>query len=184
MDKKCPAIFLDRDGVLTEEKKTILKPSQIKLYEGAYDCVERLKDAGYLVFVLTNQSGVARGLYTEEELISLHDRIQQETGVDKIYYCPHHPEGAVRQYAIVCNCRKPKIGMIERACEEYNIDLTKSWVVGDRESDILMGKNANLKTILVMTGYGEGEMERGVKADIVAKDLTDAVRNIVGTSKE
>lgn len=179
MGKKHPAVFLDRDGVLTIEKKTILHPSQVELCEGAAGCVRRLKDAGFIVVVITNQSGIARGLFTEDELISLHEKLKAETGADAIYYCPHHPEGSVPEYSFICDCRKPKTGMIERACRDFDLDLSRSWIIGDRESDILTGRAAGLKTILVRCGYGEDELTRGVSADVVAANLNEAVEIII-----
>lgn len=179
MGKKHPAVFLDRDGVLTIEKKTILHPSQVELCEGAAGCVRRLKDAGFIVVVITNQSGIARGLFTEDELISLHEKLKAETGADAIYYCPHHPNGSVPEYSFVCECRKPKTGMIERACKELSIELKSSWIVGDRESDIITGMAVGLKTILVRCGYGEDELARGITADEIAEDLEDAVVRIL-----
>lgn len=184
MHSKRPAVFLDRDGVLTIEKKIILHPSQVELCEGAAYCVRRLKDAGYIVIVITNQSGIARGLFTDEELLPLHEKLKAETGVDAIYYCPHHPEGSVPEYSFVCDCRKPKTGMIERACKEYDLDLKSSWIIGDRESDILTGRAAGLKTVLVRCGYGEDELARGVSADVIADDLAEAVEKILESRGE
>ncbi len=179
MARMSPAVFLDRDGVITVEEKRILLPSEIRLYENTIESIRRLKDHGYLVLVVSNQSGVARNLFAESELIELNEKLQRQTGVDGIYYCPHHPDGAVPEYAITCDCRKPMTGMIKRACEDFSIDLKNSWMVGDRESDVLTGKAAGLRTILVKTGYGEDEIARGVTADIIAEDLVGAVDAII-----
>ena len=179
MDKVRPAVFLDRDGVLTVEEKRIVHPAQVKLYKDAAENVRRLKDKGFLVIVISNQSGVARGLFSEEELCKLHDRLKSETGVDGIYYCPHHLEGAVKEYAIECDCRKPKTGMIDKARADHSIDMSRSWMVGDRESDILTGRNAGIRTILVRAGYGEDDIKRGVSADVVLDDLSTAVDYII-----
>ena len=175
MGSMCSAVFLDRDGVLTVEKKTILHPSQVELYDYSVKAVSRLKEAGFLVIVVSNQSGIARGLFTEEDLEHLHKRLLEETKVDGIYYCPHHPEGNVPKYSFVCNCRKPQIGLIDQACKDYSIDLSSSWMIGDRKSDILTGQAAGLKTILVRSGYGEEEIQRGTQADYIAEDLAEAV---------
>lgn len=179
MGRMRPAVFLDRDGVMTVEEKKILLPSEVRLYENTIESIRRLKDHGYLVLVVSNQSGVARNLFAESELIELNEKLKQETGVDGIYYCPHHPEGIVPEYAITCDCRKPKTGLIERACDDFSIDLKNSWMVGDRESDVLTGRAAGLRTILVKTGYGNDEIARGVTADMVAEDLAGAVDAIV-----
>lgn len=175
MDEKKPAVFLDRDGVLTVEKKRILHPSQVELYEYSAEAVRRLKEAGYLVIVISNQSGIARGLFTEKDLQFLHEKLIKETKADAFYYCPHHPEGSVPEYSFVCECRKPKTGLIDRACKDFSVDLSASWMIGDRECDVLTGQAAGLKTILVRTGYGEEEIKKGIRAEIVAKDLLDAV---------
>ncbi len=179
MNKISPAVFLDRDGVLTVEKKTILHPFQVELYNEAASGVSRLKEAGFFVIVISNQSGIARGLFTEDDLSILHNRLKKDTNVDEIYYCPHHPEGSVPEYSFACNCRKPKTGLIERACKDFSIDLSSSWMIGDREADILTGWAAGLKTILVRTGYGDEEVQRGIKADYIAKDFPEAVGIII-----
>ena len=176
-EKKKPAVFLDRDGVLTVERKRIALPQEVELYPFVKEAIDCLKKAGYLTIVVTNQSGVARGLYKEEELVLLHERIKKQTGIDEVYYCPHHPEGVVKKYKKVCDCRKPALGMIRKAQEEYLIDMKNSWMIGDRTSDVMLGKAAGLQTILVKTGYGE-IVSMETEADYVENNLVDAVRTI------
>lgn len=117
-----PVIFLDRDGVLTKEKSYVCKVDDLEIFEYSRECVRKIKEKGYYAIVITNQSGVARGYFTEDELIEMNTKLQEETGVDAIYYCPHHEQGKVPQFTMKCNCRKPDIGMIKQACEDYSID--------------------------------------------------------------
>ncbi|MBR1390977.1 MAG: HAD family hydrolase [Lachnospiraceae bacterium] len=188
-----PAVFLDRDGVLTIERKRISMPDEVELYEGVAEAVRDIHRMGYFVIVTTNQSGIARGLFSEEEIRQLHDRLKAETGVDEIYYCPHHIDGKIEKYRINCNCRKPKIGMIEQAMSDFPIDINHSWMVGDRETDIQFGKNAGIRTVLVRTGYGEETLKKNIDYDDIVDDIWDFVRlirkndneqSIEGTRKE
>ncbi|MCR5748093.1 MAG: HAD family hydrolase [Lachnospiraceae bacterium] len=173
-----PAVFLDRDGVLTVEKGYLRSADDMVIYDYARDCIKRLQDAGFLTIVITNQSGVARGYFSEDELIDMNDRLIRETKVDDIYYCPHHPEGKIEAYRKVCSCRKPGTGMVDKACADHSIDLSCSYLIGDRGSDILTGQNAGIKTILVRSGYGSSE-EKKLHPDHVCDDLRDAVNVIV-----
>ena len=146
---KKPAVFLDRDGVLIKEKSYVKALEQLEIFSYTAECVARIKEKGYLTIVITNQSGIARGLFAEEELIKMNQFLMKETGVDAVYYCPHYGQGIIPKYAKSCSCRKPGIGMIELGCRDYDIDLSKSYMVGDRASDILTGQRAGIKTILV-----------------------------------
>ncbi len=172
---KKPAVFLDRDGVLNEERSYIFDAKDLVIYNYAWDCVEKLHKAGYLAIVISNQSGVARGYFTEEDVRAINDIVLNETAVDDIFYCPHYAGGSVPEYSIDCECRKPKTGLIDRACQKYDIDLSRSFMIGDRESDIQTGTNAGLTTILVRTGYGAEEEKKGLKPDYICNDLRDAV---------
>lgn len=147
-----PAVFLDRDGVLTIENGRITLPKEVKIYDYVDKCIARIHSKGYLCIVITNQSGVARGLFTEEELLDFHNRLKEITGVDAIYYCPHYMEGIVSKYSIRCRCRKPEIGLISQACMDYDIDMNKSWMVGDRIVDVKTGINAGVRTALLTHG--------------------------------
>lgn len=174
-EAKKPAVFLDRDGVLTEERGYVASIEELCIFPYAGECVGQIQEKGYYAIVITNQSGVARGLFTEEELLKMNAHLIQQTGVDAVYYCPHHPEGKVEKYKRECRCRKPGIGMFQEACREFDIDLTGSYMVGDRAGDILAGQNAGVKTILVESGYGTVGLECEVLPDYVVKDLRDVV---------
>lgn len=171
------AVFLDRDGVITKENFRITNPEDVEILDYTDECIGKLHSLGFLVIVVTNQSGVARGLFTEDELIRLNELLIKEIDVDDVLYCPHHPDGIVEKYAKKCECRKPGTGMIEAATVKYNIDLSKSFLVGDRESDIEAGRKAGVKTVLVESGYGKSI--HSVKADYYCKDLRDWVNQMV-----
>lgn len=166
-----PAVFLDRDGVLTKEKGYICTIDELEVFSYAYECVQQIKNKGYYAIVVTNQSGIARGLFTEADLQKMHLYLKQETGVDAIYYCPHHPEGTIQEYRKICYCRKPATGMIKQACKDYRIDLDRSFMVGDRAGDIITGQGAGLKTILLESGYGLEQLEAHIKPDYIFKNL-------------
>ena len=169
------AVFLDRDGVLCEEKGYLHTGDALSIFPFAAEAVRTLHDMGYLAVVITNQSGVARGLLTEEDLKRMNRELQERTGVDAVYYCPHL-EGE-------CGCRKPKTGMIDRAREDFDIELSRSWLVGDRASDIQTGINAGIKTALLESGYGMGKLEADVKPDCVFADLRAFVEFLKGERK-
>ena len=173
-----PAVFLDRDGVLTEECGYLRSADEMAVYDYSRECVDRLHNAGYLAIVITNQSGVARGYFTEDELDKMNTQLIKETGVDAVYYCPHHSDGMIKKYRKVCFCRKPEIGLIDRACKDYDIDLLHSFFIGDRECDIKTGQKAGIKTFLVRTGYGSDEEKKNLNADFVVDDLRIAVKLI------
>lgn len=168
-----PAVFLDRDGVLTEERGYIASPDNLKLFPYTAECIRRIHEKGYYAIVITNQSGVARGLFTEEALQEMNDILRKQTNVDAIFYCPHHPEGKIEKYRKKCGCRKPLPGMFEAAQEAYAIDMQNSFMVGDRAGDIQAGQAAGVKTILVESGYGTAGLERDVTPDYIMKDLRD-----------
>ena len=156
------ALFLDRDGVLIEEVEYLSRPGQVRMIPGAAAVVRRANDIGWKVVVVSNQSGVARGLFPESALPEIHRviaaKLLAEAGavIDGFYYCPHHPTEGVGVYRIECACRKPKPGMLLRAAAELGIDPSKSWMVGDRLTDLQAGAAAGCRTILVRTGYGSG----------------------------
>ena len=170
-----PAVFLDRDGVLTEEKSYICSPEELAVFSYARECVKKIHEKGCYAIVITNQSGVARGLFSEESLREINERLTRKTEVDKIYYCPHHPEGKIKPYGKVCSCRKPATGLLKQACKDFSINLEASYMVGDRAGDILAGQRMGLKTILVESGYGTKGLEQPVVPDYVVKDLREAV---------
>ena len=179
MKKK--TVFLDRDGTINIEKNYLYKPEEFEFIKNAPEAIKLLKDHGYQVIVVTNQAGVARGYYTEEEVKHLHTYINEQlrkwnTSIDAFYYCPHHPIAGIGKYRVECNCRKPKTGMFEQACKDFEIDKEHSWMIGDNKGDIEAGKNFELKTILVRTGYGEKVEKEWKLFDKVEKDLYEAVR--------
>ena len=158
------AVFLDRDGTINEEMGYINDIKRFKIFEFVPEAIKILNDADYLVIVVTNQSGVARGYFTEGLVEKVHQSLLESlkasnARIDKIYYCPHHPIEGKGLYKKDCDCRKPGTGMITMAQKEYNIDLSKSYMVGDRYKDILFAKKAGLRSVMVKTGYGAGEFE-------------------------
>lgn len=171
---KKPAVFLDRDGVLTEENSYVASVEQLKIFPYAAECIQKMRQKGYDTIVVTNQSGVARGLFTEEALREMKTFLMEQTGVDAVFYCPHHPHGKIEKYRKNCNCRKPGTGMFEAACGEFEIDLSRSYMIGDRAGDILAGQNAGVGTILLESGYGTAGLEADVTPDHVMQDLRDA----------
>ena len=153
-----PAVFLDRDGVLIEDVDRVTSEDQIQVIEGAPEALRTLADAGYRLVVVTNQPIVARGLATEEQVARINeavaDRLSERGGarIEGAYYCPHHPHGYVAEYRAVCDCRKPRPGLILRAARELDIDTSRSWMVGDRVTDIVAGRSAGCRTALVRSG--------------------------------
>lgn len=176
MNKK--AVFLDRDGVLNVEKSYICSVDEFEIYDYAKRSVELIHEKGYYAIVVSNQSGIARGMFSERTMQEMNEFLIEKTGVDKIYYCPHYRDGIIKRYAIACSCRKPDTGLIERAVREYDIDVKTSYMVGDRASDIKTGKNAGMKTVLVKTGYGEKELEVDVSPDYIYKNLLDFAKSL------
>jgi len=181
-----PAVFLDRDGTVIEEVGYLNRLDRIAFFPWSVDAIRVLNQAGFLVAIVTNQAGVARGYFDETLVHETHafiDRRVREGGarIDAYYYCPHHPDGAVEAYRQACDCRKPKPGMIQRAAREHGIDVSRSFVVGDRWLDVRMGQAAGASTVLVRTGYGleEEAQPDGTAADVVADNLMDAAAWII-----
>ena len=183
------AVFLDRDGVITQEPPHYAhKLSQLELISKSANAIRLLNENGFIVIVASNQSGIARGYYQEEDVIlfnqALKENLAKESAhIDAIYYCPHYPEAKIERYRVDCNCRKPKPGLLLRAEEELNIDLKQSFMVGDKLSDIEAGKRAGCKTLMVKTGYGVEELKSNqIACNYVADDLYDAVEHILSLS--
>ncbi|MCK5780172.1 MAG: D-glycero-beta-D-manno-heptose 1,7-bisphosphate 7-phosphatase [Psychrilyobacter sp.] len=161
--KKC--VFLDRDGNINVEVDYLHKVEDFKFIEGAIDAIKIFKELGYLVVVVTNQSGVARGYYDESSVLELHNHLQNEVkliggDIDGFYYCPHHPEKGIGSYKKKCDCRKPEPGMFYSAKRDLNIDFSKSIMVGDKISDVKGGMNLGMRSILVKTGHGMDEVSK------------------------
>lgn len=151
------ALFLDRDGTLVHPRHYPTRPEELRIFEGVPSLLQRFQQQGWLVVVITNQSAVARGYLTEGDLTYLHaciaaDLGQQGVRLDAVYYCPHHPEGTVEPYNTLCDCRKPRPGMLLRAARELSIDLERSWFVGDILDDVEAGRSAGCRTALVDLG--------------------------------
>jgi len=155
------AVFLDRDGTINIDRGYVYRAEEFELIPGATEAIRRLRDAGFLVIVVTNQAGIARGLYGEADVHALHRHLDDllkraGTTVDAYFYCPHHPEKGAEPYRRECACRKPLPGMLHQAAVDFNIDLGRSYLVGDKLSDVLAGLAAGSLPILVETGYGAG----------------------------
>jgi D-glycero-D-manno-heptose 1,7-bisphosphate phosphatase len=169
-----PAVFLDRDGTLIKDVGYLSSIDDIEVFEFTRAALDMLHAAGYLLVVVTNQSGVARGYLDEPGLKSINDAVLRALDglVDAFYFCPHAPTDN-------CSCRKPQSGMIDDAAKELNIDIANSWIVGDKKSDIETGFNSGLATALVLTGYGEDELRKLDRMpDLIANDLLQAAREI------
>jgi D-glycero-D-manno-heptose 1,7-bisphosphate phosphatase len=178
-----PAVFLDRDGTLVEEAGYIDRVDRIVVFPYAVDAIRLIHRAGYLAVVVTNQAGVAKGIFperfVEEGREYLAGRLAEGgEAFDGYYYCPHHPDGAVAAYRRECECRKPRTGMIDRAARDLDIDVSRSVTIGDKWIDVQLGQNAGARGILVKTGYGASEAARareGRPADAVCGNLIEAV---------
>jgi D-glycero-D-manno-heptose 1,7-bisphosphate phosphatase len=184
-----PAVFIDRDGTISEEVGYINHPSRFRLYPYAAEAIKVLNDNGWLAIVITNQAGVARGYFSEDVIVSVHDQLERglneaSAQLDAIYYCAHHPSVGEPPYRFDCDCRKPKPGLIDRATRDFEIELTASWMVGDRYSDVELARNAGLHSAFVLSGYGRGEWEYQrvswkQQPDLVSENLLEAVKMIV-----
>jgi D-glycero-D-manno-heptose 1,7-bisphosphate phosphatase len=176
------AVFLDRDGTLIEEIGYLDRPERVELYPYSADAIRALNRAGLRTVIVTNQSGVARGFFAESMVDAVHAHIQRllaQAGayIDAYYYCPHHPDGKVAQYAHACDCRKPARGLVDRAARELGIDPSRSFVVGDRWLDVGLAREVGAAGVLVRTGYGLTEEQRpvsGLAADAVVDNLAAA----------
>jgi D-glycero-D-manno-heptose 1,7-bisphosphate phosphatase len=186
------AIFLDRDGVISKNTHDIDRPEKFVLLDGAAEAIKKLNGSGFLVIVATNQPVIAKGLCTFETMEEIHEkmrRLLKEKGahVDAIYMCPHHPEkgfpGEVPELKMICDCRKPKPGLLLRAMKEHNIDPKESWMVGDSKIDVVAGQAAGVRTILLTSGGGSNSGEEkavaSVEPDKAFYDLREAAGFIV-----
>lgn len=188
-----PAVFLDRDGCVNVEDDHITDIERFRLYPDSLDAMKRLSSVGFLIVIITNQSGIARGLMTEDLVYKTHAlllrlAVEAAIRIDRIEYCPHHPDGVVPEFAIECDCRKPAPGMILRAAKALPIDLESSYVVGDKISDIKLGPATGVKSVLVRTGFGAREEEtikRGEAdpPDHIADGIAGAVDWIIADSR-
>ncbi|MBN1968000.1 MAG: D-glycero-beta-D-manno-heptose 1,7-bisphosphate 7-phosphatase [Candidatus Delongbacteria bacterium] len=177
------AIFLDRDGTINIEVDYLHHSEKFVFEDTVLETLSKCKQLGYLLIVVSNQSGVGRGYYSEDDVNSLHRHVNEMTkeygfSFDDFYFCPHHPEKALGKYKIDCDCRKPKPGMIIEAVKKFSIDLEKSYMIGDKKSDIEAGKAVGMKTILVGSGYGEKTKENYNNYDFYAEKLVDILEFI------
>jgi D-glycero-D-manno-heptose 1,7-bisphosphate phosphatase len=183
------AVFIDRDGTISEEVGYINHPSRFRLFPYSAAAIKLLNDNGWLAIVITNQAGVARGYFAEDMIQAVHETLRQDMAatdarIDAIYYCAHHPSVGEPPYRLDCDCRKPKPGLIRRAADEFGINLAESWMVGDRYSDIELARNAGVNSAFVMSGYGRGEWDHqrqnwDYQPDLTANHLLDAVKRII-----
>jgi D-glycero-D-manno-heptose 1,7-bisphosphate phosphatase len=178
------AVFLDRDGVLVQERGYLTRPSEMEVVAGAYEAVRALRRLGFEVIVVTNQSAVARGLLSVGELDVLHEELLErfaaaDAPLDGVYACPHHPEGTVTALRRVCDCRKPAPGLVLRAARERRIALEGSWLVGDQWSDLECARAAGVAAVLVRTGKG-GALEERVRRERPDVVVCDSIADLPG----
>ncbi|MCK4256147.1 HAD family hydrolase [candidate division WOR-3 bacterium] len=169
------AVFVDRDGTIVKEKEYIKDASSLELLPGVAQTINGFHMLGFLVILVTNQSAVGRGYITTEKLLQIHKRLkdllsQANSFLDAIYVCPHHPDDD-------CNCRKPKPGLIKKACRDFDIDKTESYIIGDQSSDIELGRREKICSILVLTGFGKKTLNES-SPDYVVDDILKAGRLI------
>lgn len=187
---KKPALFIDRDGTINEQMGYINHMSRFVILPGVSEAVRLLNENHFLAIVVSNQSGVARGYHPIALVHDLHAYLQgvlkkEGAAIDGIFFCPHDSRGTVPEYTRTCHCRKPGTGLIDQACESFDIDLRSSYVVGDRHTDMEMAHRAGVRGILVKTGYGLGEIDyvlphQSVQPAHIAEDLLEAVQWILG----
>ena len=173
--QKQKTIFIDRDGTLIEEVNFLSRIEDLRFFDYTNEAVRLLKENGFLIVIVTNQSGVGRGIYTESAMHEIHAKIQSDLTekIDAFYFCPHLPTDG-------CHCRKPNLGMIEAAQRDFAVDLENSWMIGDKAIDVETGFNAGIKTAMVLTGYGRKDIEKlSKKPDIVAETLLAAIEGIL-----
>ncbi len=183
------AVFLDRDGIINEEVMT-KNINDIKLLDKAPEALKILKEKGFKLIVITNQPIIARGLASEEEIKTLHNKINEKihqlvgVKIDKFYFCPHHPNATIKKYRKNCNCRKPFPGMIQEAAKDFDLTLHDCWMIGDRITDIIAGKNAGCKTLIIESPHNQDFIEsskpydKKTKPDYRASSLLDSLKFI------
>jgi D-glycero-D-manno-heptose 1,7-bisphosphate phosphatase len=188
-EMKRPALFMDRDGTLSEEVGYVNHPSRFRVFPYSAEAIKLLNDNGWLAILVTNQAGVARGYFAEEVIVKVHEQLTRAlenaaAKLDAIYYCAHHPSVGEPPYRLDCDCRKPKTGLIDRAARDFEIDLERSWMVGDRYGDIELAQNAGLHSAFVLSGYGRGEWEYQrdswkLEPEVVGETLLDVARIVI-----
>lgn len=183
-----PAVFLDRDGTINEEVGYIRELENLNLIPGAAEAIRGLNELGVAVILATNQSGVARGYYPESWIGALHERLEQllkaeGARLDALYYCPHLPDGSVADFSYACDCRKPEPGMLQEAAKAHHIDLSRSFMIGDKATDVEVGQRAGTQTILLTSGYGSqvlaGTYQHRVEPDHICDSLLQAYTTVL-----
>jgi len=179
------AIFLDKDGTIIKNVPYNVDPKKVRLFKDAGFALQKLKNAGFLLIMVSNQAGVAKGYFSEKALVHMRNKLEEllsefDVALDGFYYCPHHPEGTIKEYAIECLCRKPQAGMLLKAAEEHNIDSSASWTIGDILNDIEAGNTIGTRTILLDNGNEtEWELNEKRRPDYIVKNLEEAVNRIL-----
>ncbi|MDI6731841.1 MAG: D-glycero-beta-D-manno-heptose 1,7-bisphosphate 7-phosphatase [Candidatus Margulisbacteria bacterium] len=179
------AVFMDRDGTIIEDVGYLNHPSNIQFIPGSIEAIKKLNAAGYKVIIITNQAGVARGLVSEDMLQTIDKALHKwilasHAHLDGIYYCPHHPEHGHYPYRQACECRKPHPGLIKRAQRDFDIDLSQSYMIGDKATDIEAGRRAGVKTTMVLSGRGSEEKNHlKHPPNQFAENLLEAVNLII-----
>lgn len=186
---KKPAVFIDRDGTVNEQMGYVNHPSRFKLLPYVADAFRILNKSGFLAIIISNQSGVARGYFPIELVYNIHSvmkelLLKEGAIVDGIFFCPHYPKGSNNEYSHECDCRKPRTGLIKQACDKFDIDMSRSYMIGDHYTDMELADRAEIKGILVKTGYGAGVIEYNLplintKPCYIAEDLLDGVNWII-----
>lgn len=193
MNKGRVAVFFDRDGTLIEDVGFLTSPHGLRLIPGAAEAVARLNRRNVLTCVVSNQSGVARGYLTEADLVPIHQRLDEELAasnarLDRIYYCPHHPTEGIPPYNVLCDCRKPALGMLDQAVRELGVALDRSFMVGDKTTDVQTAIAAGAQAILVLTGFGTASFDEcraeGITPAYVAPTVVEAVTFILQQLEE
>jgi D-glycero-D-manno-heptose 1,7-bisphosphate phosphatase len=179
------AIFIDKDGTLIQDIPYNVDPGLIRFNKGAVEALQKMKALGFLLIVVSNQSGVARGYFDESALLALKDHLmimlkEHGVGLDAIYFCPHHPDGKIVPYNTDCSCRKPKPGMLLRAAETFGIDLAQSWMIGDILNDVEAGNRAGCKTMLLNNGNEtEWEVSQNRRPTVTISTFAEAAEIII-----
>jgi D-glycero-D-manno-heptose 1,7-bisphosphate phosphatase len=182
---KC--VFLDRDGVIIKDVGYLKYPEGIIIFQDVIESLKRLQEANFLLIIVTNQAGIAKGFFTEADLEAVHKKlnsifIKEGVIIDGLYYCPHHKDGTLKPYSIECNCRKPNTGMVLKAKDKFNINLNKSFMIGDKDSDIELAINSGLKSFYIRnTMYEHNET---IKPDFEVANLKEAVNIILSSFSE
>jgi D-glycero-D-manno-heptose 1,7-bisphosphate phosphatase len=176
---KRSAVFIDKDGTLVRDIPYNVRPELVELQPGARQALKSFRKAGYFLIGVSNQSGIARGFFEESAIDAIVHRLNhllEDAALDRFYFCPHHPDGVVESYAISCECRKPMPGMLFRAAEEFDLDLSSCWMIGDILHDVEAGKSAGCKTILLDNGNEtEWIMSEKRQPDFIVKQWSDSV---------